>query len=107
MINVSPAAAKEMKRLLAAEEREGWGLRVGVKGGGCSGLSYTMNFEREPKEHDRVFDVEAIKIFCDPKSYLYLNGLMLDYTSELIGGGFQFINPNATRSCSCGSSFSA
>jgi iron-sulfur cluster assembly protein len=80
---------------------------VGVKGGGCSGLSYSMQFEEKPKEHDKVFEIEGLQVFCDPKSYLYLNGLTLDYTTDLIGGGFKFVNPNATRTCSCGSSFSA
>lgn len=107
MIHVTPAAASEMRRLLVSQDRKQWGLRVGVKGGGCSGLSYTMQFEEKPGDHDRVFDVDGVQIFCDPKSYLYLNGLTLDYTNELMGGGFKFINPNAVRTCSCGSSFSA
>ena len=107
MISVSPSAANEMRRLLEAQEHPAWGLRVGVKGGGCSGLSYSMQFEEKPQEHDKVFEMEGVKVFCDPKSYLYLNGLTLDYTTDLIGGGFKFINPNATRTCSCGSSFSA
>jgi iron-sulfur cluster assembly protein len=107
MIQVTPAAASEMRRLLAAQGFRGWGLRVGVKGGGCSGLSYTMQFEEKPAEHDRVFEAEGLRVICDPKSYLYLKGLTLDYTNELMGGGFKFINPNAQRTCSCGSSFSA
>jgi iron-sulfur cluster assembly protein len=107
MIQVTPTAAQEMRRLLTSQEHPGWGLRVGVKGGGCSGLSYTMVFEEKAQGHDRVFEMEGVKVFCDPKSYLYLNGLTLDYTTDLIGGGFKFVNPNATRTCSCGSSFSA
>ena len=106
MMQITPVAATEMKRLLKEKERENYGMRVGVKGGGCSGLSYTMDLEEKPQEHDRVFEVDGIKIFCDPKSYLYLDGLTLDYSNELIGGGFQFINPNAQSTCSCGSSFS-
>src|SRR5688572_2502061 len=106
MINITPAAVEEMKRLLVNQGRQDWGLRVGVKGGGCSGLSYSMDFEDKPKDHDRIFESEGVKIFCDPKSYLYLNGLTLDFTNELIGGGFKFSNPNATRTCSCGTSFS-
>lgn len=93
--------------MLSAQERDGWGLRVGVKGGGCSGLSYTMQFEEKPGDHDKVQDSEGVRIFVDPKSYLYLNGLTLDYSTDLIGGGFKFVNPNATRTCSCGTSFSA
>lgn len=93
-----------MRRLLAQQTRNNGGLRVGVKGGGCSGLSYTMQFEDKPREHDRVFEADGVRIFCDPKSYLYLNGLTLDYSNEVIGGGFKFINPNAARSCGCASS---
>lgn len=107
MINVTPSAAQEMRRLLAKQGKENWGVRVGVKGGGCSGLSYSMDFAAEPGEHDRVFETDGVKLYCDPKSYLFLNGLTLDYSDQLIGGGFQFNNPNATRTCSCGSSFSA
>lgn len=107
MITVTPQAAHEMNRLLKEKGREEWGLRVGVKGGGCSGLSYSMDLEEEPAEHDRVFEVNGVRIFCDPKSYLYLNGLELDYSDQLMGGGFRFNNPNATQSCSCGQSFSA
>lgn len=107
MLSVTSKAAAEVRRLLEARDQSQWGVRVGVKGGGCSGLSYTMQFEEAPGEHDRVFDSEGVKVFCDPKSYLYLNGLTLDYTDELIDGGFKFVNPNAHRTCSCGSSFSA
>jgi iron-sulfur cluster assembly protein len=107
MIDVTPSAVEEMRRLLSKQSKENWGIRVGVKGGGCSGLSYQMDIESKPGEHDRVFDVEGISVFCDPKSYLYLNGLTLDYSNQLIGGGFIFNNPNAVRTCSCGTSFSA
>lgn len=106
-IEVSPTAVQEIHRLLKKEHKEGWGLRVGVKGGGCSGLSYTMTIEETPGEHDRVNEVNGVKVFVDPKSYLYLNGMLLDFSTELMGGGFKFVNPNATRTCSCGSSFSA
>lgn len=106
-IEVSTPAAGEIRRILKAEGKEDWGLRVGVKGGGCSGLSYTMVFEAEPGEHDRVTEIDGVRVFVDPKSYLYLNGMLLDFTHELIGGGFKFVNPNATKTCSCGTSFSA
>lgn len=106
-IEVSPNAVQEIHRLLKAQGKENWGLRVGVKGGGCSGLSYTMAIEERPGEHDRISEVDGVRVFVDPKSYLYLNGLLLDFTTELMGGGFKFVNPNATRTCSCGSSFSA
>ena len=83
-------------------------LRVGVRQGGCSGMSYTMDFEEpgniQPK--DEVFDYEGFQVVCDPKSMLYLYGLMLDYSDAMIGGGFQFTNPNANQTCGCGKSFS-
>lgn len=84
-------------------------LRVGVRQGGCSGLSYVMDFETvdQIKDNDEVFDYDGFKVICDPKSMLYLYGLVLDYSDALIGGGFQFTNPNASQSCGCGKSFSA
>lgn len=104
MIHITPAAASEMRRLLIQQDRKMAGLRVGVKGGGCSGLSYTMQFQDKPQDHDRVFDADGVRIFCDPKSYLYLNGLTLDFSNELIGGGFKFIHPAAARPCGCAGS---
>lgn len=84
-------------------------LRVGVRGGGCSGMSYTMDFEQAQniRPEDDVFDYGDFKVVCDPKSLLYLYGLVLDYSNALIGGGFQFTNPNADQTCGCGKSFSA
>ena len=106
MINLSDTATKEIKRLLSQEKKEDWGLRVGVVGGGCSGLSYTLAFDETPNKDDSVLDVNGVKVFVDPKSYLFLNGMTLDYSTELLTGGFKFVNPNATKTCSCGSSFS-
>jgi iron-sulfur cluster assembly protein len=83
-------------------------LRVGVRGGGCSGMSYTMDFE-DPSNiqpSDEVYDYEGFKVISDPKSMLYIYGLMLDYSDALIGGGFKFTNPNAAQTCGCGTSFS-
>lgn len=82
-------------------------LRVGVRQGGCSGMSYMMDFEDPSNvgEHDEVYDYEGFKVVCDRKSLLYLYGLMLDYSDALIGGGFQFTNPNANQTCGCGKSF--
>ena len=105
MITITERAAAEVKRLLEMEHRERWGLRVGVAGGGCSGLSYTLAFDENPKGDDSVFEVGDIKVFVDPKSYLFIGGLTLDYSMDLLNGGFRFINPNASRTCSCGSSF--
>ena len=98
-----------LKHVLALRERQGIDLylRVGVRQGGCSGMSYLMDFEDPSKvrENDQVFDYDGFKIVCDPKSMLYLYGLMLDYSDAMIGGGFQFTNPNASQSCGCGKSF--
>ncbi len=105
-IDLSPTAIDEVHRLIKNESKEGWGLRVGVKGGGCSGLSYVMQFEEKPADHDKIQEIDGFKLFVDPKSYLYLNGMTLDYTTELIGGGFKFVNPNAAKTCACGTSFS-
>ena len=106
MITITDKASEEVKRLLKAENKEGWGLRVGVVGGGCSGLSYTLAFD-EPKPTDSSFEVNGVKIIVDPKSFLFLSGMTLDYSTDLLNGGFRFLNPNAKRTCSCGSSFSA
>jgi iron-sulfur cluster assembly protein len=98
-----------LKHVLALRERQGKDLflRVGVRQGGCSGMSYMMDFEDPSKvrENDQVFDYDGFKIVCDPKSMLYLYGLVLDYSDAMIGGGFQFTNPNAAQSCGCGKSF--
>lgn len=108
MIKVTPEAEREILRLLSLEENSDFkGLRVGVKGGGCSGLSYSMNMDAGPREHDKVFEYDGFQIYCDPKSFLYLSGMTLEYSKELIDGGFRFQNPNAKRTCSCGTSFSA
>ena len=107
MIKMSDTAADEIRRLLVQESKETWGLRVGVVGGGCSGLSYTLAFDEKPGDKDTVFEIHGVKVFVDPKSYLFLNGMHLDYSTELLTGGFKFVNPNAKRSCSCGTSFSA
>ncbi len=98
-----------LKHVLALREKQGKDLylRVGVRQGGCSGMSYMMDFEEPSKvrDNDEVFDYEGFQIVCDPKSMLYLYGLVLDYSDAMIGGGFQFTNPNASQSCGCGKSF--
>lgn len=104
MITLSPVAAQEVKRLLEKEAKPGIGLRLGVKGGGCSGLSYTMNVGVQ-NEGDQIFESEGVRVFVDSKSFMYLNGIMLDYVDSLQGRGFKFVNPNAKRSCGCGESF--
>ena len=100
-----------MKQVMLLREQQGKDLclRVGVRQGGCSGMSYTMDFEEISKieDSDEVFDYDGFKVVCDRKSLLYLYGLVLDFSNAMIGGGFQFTNPNATQTCGCGSSFSA
>ncbi len=82
------------------------GLRLGVQGGGCSGLSYSVRFDTQPRERDRVFTFDGVRVFVDPKSFIYLQGMVVDYEETLMKRGFVFHNPNATKSCGCGSSFS-
>jgi iron-sulfur cluster assembly protein len=108
MITLSEKAVSEVKRLITEQKLpEDAGLRMGVRGGGCSGLSYALNFDTDQKETDRVFNINGVKVLIDSKSFLYLAGTTLDYTDGLNGSGFTFDNPNATQSCGCGSSFSA
>ena len=108
MIEISEGAARKIRNLMAKQGIEEGGLRVGVKGGGCSGLSYTFAWEREARFGDEVFEGPAgAKIFVDKKSLLFLNGTTLDYDTELLSKGFVFHNPNAKTTCGCGSSFGA
>lgn len=105
MVEVTNAAVEEVKRMLAKENKEDCGLRLFVKGGGCSGLSYGLNFDKK-KEGDNEFKFDGLDVFVDPKSYLYLKGLTVDYVDTLQHKGFKFINPNADKTCGCGESFS-
>jgi iron-sulfur cluster assembly protein len=106
MIQITELAAKKIRALMAKQGIAEGGLRVGVKGGGCSGLSYTFGWEREARLGDEVFEgPEGSKVFVDKKSLLYLNGTVLDYDGNLLGKGFIFSNPNAKSTCGCGSSF--
>ena len=103
---------RAIKRVRAAMAKEGispeeGGLRLGVTGGGCSGLSYAIKFDTRPRERDRVYDFDGVRVFVDPKSFLYLHGMTLDYEETLMRQGFNFINPNSSRSCGCGTSFSS
>lgn len=106
-ISVTDKAAQEIQRLLQNQDMpDSANLRVGVKGGGCSGFSYSLNFDTELAANDLVFEEKGVRIVCDPKSNLYLSGTVLDFSDGLNGKGFQFINPNATNTCGCGESFS-
>ncbi len=106
MIQLSENARKEVGRLIGQQPGAGYFLRVGVRGGGCSGLTYDVKFDNQTRDYDRVFELGGVKLVCDSKSLTYLDGMMIDYSTELVGGGFKFVNPNATGSCGCGTSFS-
>ncbi len=108
MIQISEGAAKKIRSLMAKQGITDGGLRVGVKGGGCSGLSYTFAWEKEARLGDEVFEgPEGAKLFVDKKSLLFLEGTTLDYDTALLSTGFVFHNPNAKQTCGCGSSFGA
>lgn len=106
MITVTDTAKKQALRLMEDDGKEGFFIRVGVEGGGCSGLMYQLTFDNEEKEGDKAFEDNGIKVVADKKSYLYLIGTTLDFSGGLNGKGFVFNNPNAGRTCGCGESFS-
>jgi iron-sulfur cluster assembly protein len=108
VIQITETAARKIRTLMAKQGISDGGLRVGVKGGGCSGLSYTFAWDREPRFGDDVFEgPEGARIFVDKKSLLFLDGTVLDYDTNLLSKGFVFNNPNAKANCGCGSSFGA
>ena len=108
-LNVTDAAATEIKKFMEGEEGlpESAGLRVRVVPGGCSGFQYSLNIEEDSRAGDHIFDAKGIRLFVDMFSAQYLNGVEIDYVSNMMGSGFAFNNPNATGSCGCGSSFTA
>ena len=107
-IQVTPKAIAKVRTAMEKEgiSPEQGGLRLGVQGGGCSGLSYNIRFDTQPRERDRIFQFDDVRVFVDPKSFIYLHGMTLDYQETLMQQGFVFVNPNATKSCGCGTSFS-
>jgi len=106
-VALTERAAAEIKRIMAQQNiAESFGVKIGVVGGGCSGLSYTMDFIEHAQKGDRAFEQHGVKLFVDVKSFLYLQGTTLDFSDGLNGRGFVFSNPNANRTCGCGSSFS-
>jgi iron-sulfur cluster assembly protein len=107
-LHLTDRAAERVRVVMAKEgiSPEEGGLRLGVKGGGCSGLTYSITFDTRPRERDRIFEFDGVRVFVDPKSFVYLNGTTLDYEETLMRQGFNFINPNSARSCGCGTSFS-
>lgn len=108
-VTLTEGAAREVRNIIQQQELDAdkVRLRVGVKGGGCSGFSYLLDLTETQKETDEVFEQHGIKVIVDPKSLLYLNGTVIDFRDEIMGRGFVFQNPNATTTCGCGSSFSA
>lgn len=109
-ISVTPRAIQKIRQAfqkMGVADLENAGLRLGVLGGGCSGLSYQFKFDTKPRPTDRIFDFDGVHVFIDPKSIRYLHGMTLDYKETLIQSGFVFENPNAKKACGCGTSFSA
>jgi len=106
-LNLTETALEQVRKLIARDNRQGQGLRVGVTDGGCSGHAYKLDFDKEQKPGDTVLEWSGVKIFVDQGSAPFLQGMVIDYESGLYGGGFKFTNPNATATCGCGTSFSA
>lgn len=106
MITVTSKAAARINEVVATQNLAEGGLRLGVLGGGCSGYSYLIRFEGKPRPSDKIFEFGGARVFVDPKSYILLQGLNLDYQQSLIQSGFVFENPNAKKTCGCGTSFS-
>ena len=105
-ITLTPNAIAKVKEIMAQQNPAPAGLRVGVVGGGCSGFSYSMQFENSAGLMDKVFDMDGLKVYVDATSVMYLNGCRVDYVETLEGAGFKFENPNVKSTCGCGSSFS-
>lgn len=105
IVTVTDKAVEELKRVLSKEENKNLSVRLGIQGGGCSGLSYKLSYD-EPKEKDHIIDERGVKVLVDRKSAIYLKGMTLDFNDGLNGRGFVFKNPNATNTCGCGESFS-
>ncbi len=106
MITITEKAIDEIKKILEQENEPDLFLRVGVQGGGCSGLSYFLSLDKEIRPQDKILEHDGVKVVVDSKSAMYLEGTILDFTDGLMGRGFVFNNPNAVRTCGCGSSFS-
>lgn len=105
-LTVTAKAIEMVKTAMAQENLQGYGIRVGVVGGGCSGFQYSMDFENESKEGDMSYEQDGVRFYVDPMSSMYLQGVTIDYVQGLQGAGFKFVNPNARNTCGCGQSFS-
>ena len=106
-IIVTEKAVKRLKAVMSSEGKEDHVLRMSVEGGGCSGMSYKMDFDMAQGDFDKVFETNGLKVICDLKSWLYLKNITVDYSDDMLTGGFKIKNPNADRTCGCGTSFSA
>ena len=106
-LKLTESALEQVRRLIARDKRSDQGLRVAVTDGGCSGHSYKLDFDKERRSDDTVLEWDGVKVYVDGASAPMLNGMVIDFESGLYGGGFKFINPNATATCGCGTSFSA
>jgi iron-sulfur cluster assembly protein len=104
---LTDSAVEQVKKLIARDARAGWGLRIGVSNGGCSGFSYKLDFDDQQRPDDLVLERNGVKVYVDNGSAPYLSGIVIDFVGGLYGGGFKFTNPNATATCGCGTSFSA
>lgn len=105
MLTMTDQAVAKVQELLAKDDRAGYGLRVAVKGGGCSGFQYGLTWENEQKENDSILEFSGLRVFVDAMSNLYLDGVRIDYVDGLVESGFKIENPNATGTCGCGNSF--
>lgn len=106
IVALTPAAVERVKALIAKQGNPKLGLRVGVRGGGCSGLSYKLDLEESPSERDIVYEIDGLTVMVDKKSARFIAGTVIDYSLQnLLEGGWKFSNPNASRSCGCGTSF--
>ena len=106
-ILVTKNAVERLRDAMKSDKKENYFLRMSVEGGGCSGMTYKMDFDDKKKEFDKVFESNGLTIICDLKSWLYLKDVKVDYSDDLLNGGFKITNPNAERTCGCGTSFSA
>ena len=106
-IKVTKSAAKRITSILKGDGKEGFALRISVTGGGCSGMNYNLTFDNQENEFDKIYKSNGITIVCDVKSWFYVKGTEVDFSNDLLTGGFKLNNPNANRTCSCGTSFSA
>ena len=105
-ITLTDKAVKRINAILNGENKKDHALRISVVGGGCSGMSYNLSFDNKKGEFDKIFKINGVKVYCDLKSWLYVKGTTVDFSDDLLSGGFKIENPNAERTCGCGTSFS-